>query len=261
MKSIPRIFFKLILVISILVVYLIRSFFWHFLIKDPKARRRKFVANTAWAATLGCRICNIEVVIKNKPLDQKHYLLVGNHMGFLDIWVTASVVPSAFITSYEIKEVPVLGLITEMGGCLYVERRSREGIPNEIKAISSVLDEGFNVVLYPEGTSGNAERILPFKKSLLVAASKSQTDIRPICLNYTHVNGEPFSDKYRDFICWYGDMGFAEGLFRLLSLKSIRAELTFLPELAVSEESCRHGIAAYVQEQIEACFIKIPKPV
>ena len=89
------------------------------------------------------------------------------------------------------KETPFLGLLTEMAGCTYVERRSRDNIKNEIKDIEATLNEGFNVVIFPEGRSTNGEKVHPFKKSLLMACAESDANIMPAVANFRFINGEP----------------------------------------------------------------------
>ncbi len=246
--------FKALALIGLLLTYFAGTFSVHFVTRDPHKRRKRFIKIVRWTSALGLRVLGVRVTLINRPQRDRRFLLVGNHLGFLDIMITARAVPALFVTSNEMKEMPVLGLLTEMAGCLYVERRSRDNIPNEIKNITSALNDGFNVVLYPEGTSSDGQAVLPFKKSMLTAAGQSEANILPMCLNYVRVNGAPMSDKYRDHIFWYGDLGFLECAWRLVQLKSVEAELIFLEEVVVSPETDRRDIAANAQAQIEKCY-------
>jgi 1-acyl-sn-glycerol-3-phosphate acyltransferase len=89
------------------------------------------------------------------------------------------------------KETPFLGHLAELGGCLYVERRDRSNINNEMLQIREALQQGFNVVLYPEGTSTNGEQVLPFKKTLMTAAAGTSVPIMPMVLNRINANFYP----------------------------------------------------------------------
>jgi 1-acyl-sn-glycerol-3-phosphate acyltransferase len=177
-----------------------------------------------------------------------------------DILVLAAKFPSLFITSVDMRETPGLGLLTEMGGCLYVERRNRSNIQNELLEIREALQQGFRVVLYPEGTSTNGERVLPFKKTLMTAAAGTGIPIQPMVVNYRRVNGEPMGHKWRDYVCWYGDQTFMPALLRVLSLKSVEVEIEFLPQILVRSEEHRREIAALVQKAIVEKYTKIPLP-
>lgn len=179
-------------------------------------------------------------------------------MGILDILVLASVRNCLFITSVEMRDTPFLGTLCEMGGCFFVERRSRAHISKEIESIRQALKQGFNIVLYPEGTSGNGEKVLPFKKSLMTAAAGTGVPILPMALNYTHVNGEPNSWKWRDHVCWYGDQTFAPAMIRLLTCKEIRAKIEFLEPIVCNSDEERRHVAENAQTQIERKFVRIP---
>jgi 1-acyl-sn-glycerol-3-phosphate acyltransferase len=210
-------------------------------------------------AKLSLKLLKGRIEVKNRP-QKSGYLVVGNHLGFIDILMIASEIPSVFVTSQEMRETPLLGLLTEMGGCIYVERRERSNILNERSMITNTLHEGFDVVLYAEGTSGNGEKVLPFKRTLMMAVAGTDYNILPVCTNFVKCDDEPFSHKWRDHLCWYGDIPFATSLFKTLSLNSFDASMEFLDEVKVENESQRKEIASKVQALIEEKYIPIPIP-
>lgn len=203
----------------------------------------------------------MDLKVVNKPADDKVFLLVSNHMGFVDILMLGSQFPMLFVTSMEMKETPFLGTLTEMGGCIYVERRSRTKILDEMKSIVESLKMGFRVVLYPEATSTNGEKVLPFKKTLMMAAAHAGVPIQPVVVNFREVNGEEFSLKWRDHLCWYGDIPFITSLWRSLSLKSVKAELEFLEPIMASPDEDRGVIAGKAHAAVAAKFTPVkPDP-
>lgn len=234
--------------------YLVSAFAIHFTTTNPQKRRKKFVKNVRRYSAIALKIFGMNVKFINRPPKSKHFLIVSNHLGFFDIFFMAAGTPTLFVTSVEMRETPVLGLLTEMGGCLYVERRSRENIQNEIKEIENALNEGFNVVVYPEGTSGDGSKVLPFKKSLLTACNNSEANIMPVVLNYRKINGETVQDKFRDWICWYGEASFASSLWKASQISSAEIELEFLEEVHVSKETDRRDVAARAEQQIRERF-------
>jgi 1-acyl-sn-glycerol-3-phosphate acyltransferase len=216
----------------------------------------------AKAVSFYCRVArfifNIKVDTTNMPPVDQPFLLVGNHLGILDIFVLSSVRNCLFITSVEMRDTPFLGTLCEMGGCFFVERRSRSNISSEIQHIREALKQGFNIVLYPEGTSTNGERVLPFKKSLMTAAAGTGVSILPMALNYTSVNGEPMSWKWRNQVCWYGDQTFLPAMRRLLSCCEVTARIDFLQPIECHSDEERRHVAENAQTQIEQKFVKIP---
>ncbi|UOF00087.1 lysophospholipid acyltransferase family protein [Bdellovibrio reynosensis] len=203
------------------------------------------------------KVFNCRVKYTNRPGDSEKFLAVSNHMGFVDILMLASCFPVVFVTSNEMKETPFLGLLTEMAGCMYVERRSRTKILEEMKSIGAVLKRGYRVVLYPEATSTNGEKVLPFKKTLIMAAAYAGVPIQPIVINFRKINDEEFSLKWRDHVCWYGDIPFVTAMWKSLTLKSVDAEVEFLEKIFCTTEDDRGLIADKAHALISAKFVPV----
>lgn len=252
--------YKFILFAISFVLYIALAALGHVLTRDPVKRRHYFARNVLIFARFGLWFMNVKLTAKNVPGPGRNYFFVGNHLGMLDVILLSSVQPALFITSVEMKEMPGIGILCDMGGCLFVERRNRSNIQNEIGEIREALRQGVNVVLYPEGTSTNGERVLPFKKSLLTSAAGTGVAIKPVVVNYTHVNGEPMSDRWRDSVCWYGDIPFLTAIWKLFQSREVRAELDFLDEIIIHSEEQRREIAALAHERIAAVYRPIVKP-
>ena len=78
-------------------------------------------------------------------------LLVSNHLGYLDIFVLASLAPAVFVAKREIRSWPVIGWLTQMGGTLFVDRDRRVQVGQVNVEIQAALNRGALVVLFPEG--------------------------------------------------------------------------------------------------------------
>lgn len=228
--------------------------FTFFLDRDPISRRKKFVSNSSRFARGLLWLFNVRVELINPPRDEDIFLYVGNHMGFFDVLCLISVCPACFVTSREMQETPVLGTLTDMGGCIYVERRDRSNILRELNVIADTLKNGQRVVLYPEATSTNGEQVLPFKKTLIMAAGVAGVPLQPAVFNWKSIDGKPFSFKNRDWVCWYGDMGFVSAMWRHYQLKETVAEIEFLEPIFVKPEDDRSAVAAHAHAVISAKF-------
>lgn len=248
---------RFLLFILVILSFLAWSFVCHAFVRNPKRRLQVFSGNGNFFAKLIVKTFGIDLTVINKPTHDRVFLLVSNHMGFIDIVLLFSQFPLLFVTSKEMKETPFLGLLTEMGGCIYVERRSRSRIKEELGTIADTLKAGFRVVLYPEATSTNGEQVLPFKKTLLMSAGQAGVPIQPVVVNFREVNGEPFTTKWRDHLCWYGDIPFITSLWKSLTLKSVKAELKFLDEVHTTAESDRGEVATKVHAMIASEFVPV----
>lgn len=253
-----RSFYRLLLFAFMMILFLASAYCIYLATPNEQKRRTRFYWHAGWWARLCCRLFRIKIITKGNTDPNEPGLVVCNHMGFIDILALAAVRPNLFVTSQEMRQTPVLGTITEMGGCLYVERRSRTKILAELDSIAEVLKTGLRVVLYPEATSTNGEQILPFKRTLLMAAAKAGVPVIPVVFNFREINGEKgFLYKYRDSVCWYGDIGFHTSIVRAFSLKSLVCELEFLPPVYTSLEQDRGVVADSIHEMISTRFVPV----
>ncbi len=244
-------FFKFIFVI---LVYFIIASVLSFTTMNPITRRRRQVAVTSWVSRMILIAFNIKLICKN-PIDKNETsLLVGNHMGFIDIVCLQALQPSVFVTSLEMKQTPVLGQICDLGGCAYVDRKNRMKIQDELKGMVDVLKEGFKVVLYAESVASNGEQVLPFKKTLIMSAGHAEKPIRPFVFNYREVNNGKVEFKHRDSVCWYGDQTFGPAIWRSLQLDSVTCEIEFLPQVHITADSDRTEVANKVHKMVSEKF-------
>lgn len=169
----------------------------------------------------------IHVQLKGRPDDSQGHLLVGNHLSYLDALILAAYSPGHFVTSVEIKNTPVLGQICVLGGCLFVERRSRSKLSFEVEQLKLALSDSRRVIVFPEGTSTNGDTVFRFKRPLFQAALDSSSDVYTFCLNYLSIDQQKVDVQNRDLICWYGDMAFFSHLCTFLSTSHTEVELRF----------------------------------
>lgn len=260
MDTILRIFLissRVILFSIYVLIYLARGFFIHWTTNDPFVRKQKFSKLANWVTSLCCRSFGIRVKVVNEPPKDSPGLIIGNHLGFIDILAAGSMRPLLFVTSMEMRETPLLGLLTEMGGCIYVERRNRMGIQNELKYLIESLKQGFNVCLYPEATSHNGDHVLPFKRTLMTAAAHAGVPILPYVFNFKSIEGKNFNLGNRDKVCWYGDIPFITAMLSACSLKYIDVEIKFLEPIHPTPEMDRAFIANTLHQRISQEFVPV----
>ena len=202
---------------------------------------------------LGLRVFGVKLTVEGTRSTEAT-LLVANHLSYVDVFVIASVQPTVFVTSVEVRDSFLLGTLCKLGGCLFVERRSRAGLPREIASLSRVLRQGLSLTLFPEGTTSNGERLRPFKSSLLECARVPGVWVSPVCIVYERIDGVAFGPANRDQVAYHGDMTFFPHLWGLLSAREITARLIFLDPLTPSPILSRHELALELHGKIEARY-------
>jgi len=240
------------LVVSFLTIgALTRCFFF-----IPRPALNVFLCwiSLCWARLL-LKILALKTEIRwhcRKPAKDENFLIAFNHLSYLDAVIIASIMPTRFVTSVEVKETPFLGWLAKGAGALYVERRDRANIKNEVQDISDALHRGENVSFAPEATSTNGEQLLPFKRSIFVAAIQSGKKVLPICINYRKINGEPVTRSNRDALFWYADMSFFPHFNELLSLSFVLATIEILEAIPAGKD--HRQLAARTFDSINACY-------
>jgi 1-acyl-sn-glycerol-3-phosphate acyltransferase len=204
------------------------------------------------------KLLNIQVIVEGAEglafVGAERLLVVPNHLSYLDVIIIQSFLPTVFVTSREIEETPVLGQITRAAGCIYVERRHKWSVLRDINQLASLLDDGFNVTVFPEGTTTDGETLLPFKSTLLESALRSRARVLPLCIRYERPDGSRLDLAQCDFIAWYGDRKFFPHLKRLMSLKSINVRLSLLGPIPIRSQPCRKRVTCHAQRLIEARY-------
>lgn len=233
---IPAIFVKIPFFVITLLGYIALSSIGDILIRDKEKKLAFFTKTTFFACKIALKILGIRVNVKGltEEIFRSHHLMVSNHLSYLDIMIYSSIMPSVYITSVEVEKTFFLGMMSRMGGSLFVERRSKTKLLEEIDRIASVIKMGFNVTLFPEGTSSNGERVLPFKGALFTTAEKAGVPVQPVCIKYDRINGKPVTSHNRDLIYYYGDIVFFPHLIKLFFVKSVNVTVSFQDKVDIS---------------------------
>ena len=256
-KSALRTLLRTISVLFLLFLFTLVSLCLVLLPAGTAGRRKLLTRNTSLFSRLVLRALGIRVRALPKghhPAPERGCLIVANHLSYVDILVIASLRPSVFITSIELRNTFPLGLIAWFGGSIFVERRKPAGLKKEIRDIGRTLEEGHSVVLFPEGTTSNGDTVQPFKNSLFIAAITTGAPVLPLCLRYRRINGKRITDRTRDAVYYYGGTSFAAHAPRLLAIRSVHVDCIALDPLPTHHGQSRKDLAAQCHEVIRAAY-------
>lgn len=224
---------------------------------NPNLRLKVLTSNVSRFCALAIKILGVRIRLSSRlraQLETQAALVVGNHLSYLDILVLASQIRLCFVTSVEMKETPFLGHITLLGGCLYVERRSKENLSQEIREITSALRNGHHVVVFPEATSTNGESVLRFRSPLFQAAIDAGAPVQPLALNYRTIDGVPLTLRNRDRICWYGDMTFHGHITDIVTAREIEVDVDASPLIQPLPNETPKDLAARAHADVAVMY-------
>lgn len=253
-----RVPFKWLGLALLLPAFVVTSVLLSLLPLGARLRRAGRARNVSFFSSLALSLFGVRVRVKHRERlgrESGGRLVIANHVSYVDVLVLSSLSPMIFITSVEMKHTPLLGRLATWGGSLFVERRRPAGLRQEIDEIARALQDGFSVVLFPEGTTSNGERVHPFKRSLFNAAVHAGASLLPLCLRYTAVNGTTPTRSSRDSLFYYGGVPFSSHFPRFLSLRSVDAELHVLKRIAVEDGASRKDLAALTHDCISKAYL------
>ena len=172
--------------------------------------RKKMVQS--WCVRL-LRILKVRVMIHGDPsilFGTKPYLLVANHISWLDIHIINSIRPVIFVAKADVSKWPIFGYLANMLGTIFLKREKLSDIKRVIQVMKEKLIHHEIVAIFPEGTSTDGRSVLPFKSNLFEAAHQAQVDVLPITIQYTENN------QYSNRAAFIGEMELMDSIKNIL---------------------------------------------
>jgi 1-acyl-sn-glycerol-3-phosphate acyltransferase len=185
-----------------------------------------------WAGL--CHILGLQVrvigAVAERTADGRPVVFVSNHSSWLDVLVLGGRLKACFIAKDQVAGWPVIGTIARLGRTVYV-RRSRASTGRERDDMGARLSGGDNLILFPEGTTSDGSRVLPFRSAFLSVAELKVTPdaqtpiVQPISVVYDRLAGLPMGRSSRPLFAWYGDMDIGSHFWRLAQHQGLRASV------------------------------------
>ncbi len=173
---------------------------------------------TKWGETV-CRILSIRVTVEGE-IPKPPFFLVSNHLSYIDIILLYNVLDTTFVSKAEVKSWPVIGFMAQTLGVVFIDRRKKSDVVKANRAVADQITNYKGLVLFPEGTTSDGTRILPFKPSILEHPAKCEMPVRYAYLSY---NTGPEDPSARESVCWWRDEPFGKHFFEMAKLHSIDA--------------------------------------
>lgn len=171
-------------------------------------------------------------------------LIASNHLSYLDILVYSAIAPCAFVAKREVRAWPGVGWIATLAGTIYVDRSRRSETHTIQPEIQSALAAGLRLFLFPEGTSSDGSRVLPFHSSLFQPAVDLQAPVSAASIEYAIPDGVAGAEA-----CYFGDMKLFPHLLNLLSKHSVTAQVKFSSDSFLFAD--RKQASLKMQEEVE----------
>lgn len=217
---------------------------------SPRARRFRQKMFKGWCAVV-LRTLAIDTTVVGE-LPTAPYLLVTNHLSYVDILVIGAHLETVFLARHDIAGWPVIGWAAERLGTLFINRRDYGDLQAVNAAIATVVDRGDGLVVFPEGTSTEGSRVAPFRSPVLQPAAALELPVAYGALRYATPPGEaPASDA----VCWWGDAEFTPHFWQMLHLSRIDAMLSLGSDRVTDTD--RKALAQRLHQKVSTLFVPV----
>jgi 1-acyl-sn-glycerol-3-phosphate acyltransferase len=175
--------------------------------------------------------------------------VVSNHVSWLDIFALNACQTVYFVAKSEVARWPFVGWLARATGTAFIARDRRAA-----KAQQALFEDriraGHKLLFFPEGTSTDGLRVLPFKSTLFAAFYTHGLDqimqIQPVSVIYEAPDGR--SDR---FYGWWGDMDLASHLLKVLAqFRQGSVAVVFHDPVAVDALPTRKELARLCEDAV-----------
>ncbi len=192
---------------------------------------------------LGLSFCHTGTPMKGRGA------VVANHSSWLDIFVLNSKKRIYFVSKAEVAGWPGIGWLARATGTLFI-RRDRRAASAQVNEFHQRLSHGHKLLFFPEGTSSDSRRVLPFKTTLFAAfltpELKEEMQIQPVSVNYSAPKGQD-----PRFYGWWGEMELAPHLLKTLAApRQGRVEVVYHPPIKAADYTDRKVLAATCENMV-----------
>ena len=233
------------------------------LFRSPLAERLPLIYHG-----LAGRILGFETTVIGTQSTARPALFVSNHTSYVDIEILGGVIDGSFIAKAEVRGWPVFGWLARLQRTVFVDRRAHT-THQQRDAIVERLKEGDRLILFPEGTSNDGTRVLPFKSALFAAVYGAHLPqpiiVQPVSIAYVTLDGMPIGRFYRPYFAWYGDMEMAGHLWAMVGLGRVGVTVQFHAPVRVEDFPSRKALAEHcwrvVAAGVASALAGRPQPV
>lgn len=195
------------------------------------------------------RFAGVKLRVKGTPI--RTGALVSNHSSWIDILALRATGLTYFVSKAEVANWPGVGFISRVTGTVFIERRRSQAKAQEAVLRERIAAEQL-LCFFPEGTSTDGLRVLPFKSSLFSAffdeGQGTDIAIQPVTVRYATRQADNLPAS---FYGWWGSMGFESHIWDVVTRSfGGRVQVIFHPPVRASDFTDRKTLADHCQRRV-----------
>lgn len=213
---------------------------------------KRWFARVYWAGI--CRVLGVERRVMGRAAETgRPVLFACNHTSWLDVPVLGGTLEACFVAKAEVGTWPVVRTVARLGRTVFVSRKASE-TGRERDSMRARLLAGDDLILFPEGTSSDGTRVLPFRSPFFAIAERVEGEvmplIQPVSVVFDRLDYLPARRSTRPVSSWYGDMDLGGHFWRLARYRHLRATIVLHDPVDPADYPSRKAIAQAVWQII-----------
>jgi 1-acyl-sn-glycerol-3-phosphate acyltransferase len=204
-----------------------------------------------------CYLLGIRIRVHGRIENKRPLMLVSNHVSWKDILVLGAIADVAYIAKSEVANWPVFGWLAKWQKTVFVEREQKRKTGDQVNEVAARLAGGEIIVLFPEGTTSDGNRLLEIKSSLFGAASaavpaapEGVVYVQPVTIAYTGIYGMPMGRYHRPIAAWPGDVELVPHLMGILKAEAIEVDVDFGEVVEFRQDTNRKLASAVIVKRM-----------
>jgi len=181
-------------------------------------------------------------------IDLRNTMVVSNHISWLDTVVMLRLCYLRYIGKVEMLKWPFLSMIIKAGGTIFINRRNKRELLTVNQQVANILTDGATIGLYPEGTTSDGVKILPFKAPILEAALMAKSNVIPVVLSYRKEDNKLATEVTFSKVNWLTTV------INTLKLENLVINVTILPIVRSTDFKTRDELAVCLYQQINQSY-------
>ncbi len=223
----------------ILVFLTYTPVYWLLLkINQPLGHRFGRFYLSSWRKCIGHQL-----IIRGELSKVKPTFFVSNHSSYVDILVLGTFIPARFVAKLEVAQWPIMGWLATHQATIYIDR-NRSAISEGTDKLFEAIDRGESLILFPEGTTSDGCRILPFGSSFFDVAMKKNLVVQPITVTYAGWDRLPMPYFMRKICGWFSpDVDLLGHLWSISQWGTVQVIVDLHPPIKADKFATRKELA------------------
>lgn len=192
--------------------------------------KRSFNIRQNWAKNISIWL-GIKITLVGKPPEGGH-IFVANHRSYIDAAVILKYPLASIVAKAEVGNWPLVGWALKLSYTILIKRDDPESRKNTREQVRNLMEHGYSVIIFPEGTTFEGPGILNFKPGPFQIAESGQFSLVPVAIEY----------KLKDD-AWVGSDSFVGHFLSCFGKWNTYVTISFGPALSPAPWQTNHDLA------------------